>query len=173
MAEPVDAGGDNKKSWLARSFRELETYRYSLDLAQRLFELSKEFPAEERYGLTDQLRRSSRSVGAQIAEGWGKRRYVRSFVTKLVEADGEQMETQHWIAVAVRCGYIERGLGVELVRSCEELGRMIGGMIASAHTFCSPGENKDKTPRIVRERPAIYSVSVAVATTSESDDIEF
>lgn len=79
------------------SFRDLEVYKLCRQLAKEIFELSKKFPKEETYSLTDQIRRSSRSVGAQIAEAWGKRRYEKHFISKLTDAGGEQLETQHWI----------------------------------------------------------------------------
>jgi four helix bundle protein len=84
----------------ASNFRQLEVYRVSRNLCDELYSITKQFPREEMYSLTDQMRRSSRSVGAQIAEAWGKRRYVRHFISKLTDADGEQLETQHWIEVA-------------------------------------------------------------------------
>ena len=80
-----------------KSFRELEVYKLSRQLAKEIFEISKKFPKEEMYSLTDQVRRSSRSIGAQIAEAWAKRRYEKHFISKLTDADGEQQETQHWI----------------------------------------------------------------------------
>jgi len=81
----------------AESFRDLVVYKNARKLAKSIFELTKSFPKEEMYSLTDQVRRSSRSVGAQIAEAWAKRRYKKHFVSKLADADGEQQETQHWI----------------------------------------------------------------------------
>lgn len=80
---------------LANSFRDLEVYKLSREFSKEIFDLTKRFPPEERYSLTDQIRRSSRSVGAQIAEAWAKRRYEKHFVSKLTDADGEQQETQH------------------------------------------------------------------------------
>lgn len=80
-----------------KSFRELEVYRLARQLSKEIFEISKTFPKEEMYSLTDQVRRSSRSIGGQIAEAWGKRRYEKHFISKLTDADGEQLETQHWI----------------------------------------------------------------------------
>ena len=79
----------------ARCFRDLMVYQKAREVARRIFELTKVFPKEEIYSLTDQGRRASRSVGAQIAEAWGKRRYERHFVSKLTDADSEQLETQH------------------------------------------------------------------------------
>ena len=81
----------------AKSFRELEVYKLSRELAGEIFQISKSFPKEETYSLTDQIRRSSRSIGAQIAEAWAKRRYEKHFISKLTDADGEQQETQHWL----------------------------------------------------------------------------
>lgn len=78
-----------------KSFRDLEVYNLSRELAKNIFELSKKFPKEEMFSLTDQVRRSSRSIGAQIAEAWGKRKYERHFISKLTDSDAEQLETQH------------------------------------------------------------------------------
>jgi four helix bundle protein len=89
----------------ANSFRDLIVYRKSRGLSRSIFLLSKSFPAEEMFLLTDQIRRPSRSVGAQIAEAWAKRRYEKHFLSKLTDADGEQQETQHWIEVTRDCGY--------------------------------------------------------------------
>ena len=88
------------------NFRELDVYKLSKQLSKEVFDVSKKFPKEEMYSLTDQVRRSSRSVGAQIAEAWGKRKYEKHFVSKLTDSDGEQMETQHWIETALDCEYI-------------------------------------------------------------------
>jgi four helix bundle protein len=91
----------------ARSFRELLVYRQAFLVAKQIFGFSKLFPEEEKYALTSQIRRSSRSIGAQNTEGWAKRRYERHFTSKLTDADGEQLETQHWTRVAFSCGYLE------------------------------------------------------------------
>ena len=95
---------------------ELEVYKASVDLAMSLFECSKAFPVEERYSLTDQIRRSSRSVSAQISEAWRRRKYAGVFVNKLNEAEGEGAETQTWIEYAVKCGYLRRETGRDLHR---------------------------------------------------------
>ena len=95
----------------ARNFKELVAYQVGFDLSRRVFELSKAFPEEEKFSLTSQIRRSSRSIGAQIAKAWAKRKYERHFVSKLTDADGEQMETQHWVRTAFTCGYIDRANG--------------------------------------------------------------
>lgn len=92
----------------ANSFRDLEVYILSCELAKEIFQLSKKFPKEETYSLTDQVRRSSRSVGAQISEAWAKRRYEKHFISKLTDADGELQETQHWVKCAYDCNYIDK-----------------------------------------------------------------
>ena len=120
----------------ARSFNELVVYQKAAAIAENLFEYSKGFSADERYSLTDQIRRSSRSIGAQIAEVWGKRRYQRHFVSKLTDADAEQLETQHWISVAASCGYLEREVESELLGELAGIGRMLHSMITNAASFC-------------------------------------
>ena len=92
----------------ARGFRDLLVYRKGHEVAIRIFEISKNFPKEGMYSLTDQIRRASRSIGSQIAEAWGKRRYEKNFVSKLADADAGQMETQHWLDVANSCGYLAK-----------------------------------------------------------------
>ncbi len=88
------------------------------------------------YSLSDQIRRSSRSIGAQIAEAWAKRRYEKHFVSKLVDADGEQHETRHWIDTTADCGYLDQQQANALKAQCREIGRLLEGMIAKAHLFC-------------------------------------
>src|SRR5437773_9020083 len=118
-------------------FHELEVYQRQRTLAKEVFVLSKRFPKEEQYALTDQLRRASRSIGAQIAEAWAKRLYPRHFISKLTDADGEQMETQHWLIEASDCGYIDAANSKRLLALCEEIGRMLGSMMRKAETFSS------------------------------------
>jgi len=102
------------------------------------FQLSKTFPREEMYSLTDQLRRAARSVGAQIAEAWGKRRYEKHFVSKLTDADAEQMEAQHWVGEALDCGYLSPADADELNSGLQEIGRMLSSMIDKSDSFCGP-----------------------------------
>jgi four helix bundle protein len=90
----------------AESYKELSVYGKARALSLEIFHLTKSFPKVEIYSLTDQVRRSSRSIGAQIAEAWAKRRYEKHFISKLTDADGEQQETQHWIETATDCGYL-------------------------------------------------------------------
>lgn len=103
----------NKKT-LIRHHHELEVYRMAFELAMRIFELSKYFPKEERYSLTDQIRRSSRSVCANLSEAWRRRRYKRAFMSRLNDAEAEAAETQTWIQFSVKCGYLQREVGEEI-----------------------------------------------------------
>jgi len=120
----------------ARTFSELEVYRRASKVAQQIFELTKAFPREETFALTDQLRRSSRSIGAQISEAWAKRRYRRSFVSKLTDAIAEELETQHWVQVARNCGYLAEQQSTGLIAALDEIGSMLHSMIEKAHLFC-------------------------------------
>src|SRR6478736_9661971 len=112
-----------------KSFRDLEVYKLARKTSKEIFELSKRFPKEEMYSLTDQIRRSSRSVGAQIAEAWAKRKYEKHFVSKLTDADGEQLETQHWIETSLDCKYISAEMAQELLKECKSIGKMLCSMI--------------------------------------------
>ncbi|HLF24696.1 MAG TPA: four helix bundle protein [Anaerolineae bacterium] len=120
----------------ARSFRDLLVYRKARELAREIFRLTAEFPKDEMFSLTSQIRRSSRAIGANIAEAWAKRRYAKHFISKLSDADGEQYETQHWIDTAIDCGYWTVETGAAFTRTCEEIGRLLGGMTAKASLFC-------------------------------------
>jgi four helix bundle protein len=137
----------------ARCFRDLIVYQKARKVAQRIFELSRSFPKEETYSLTDQGRRSSRSIGAQIAEAWGKRRYERHFVSKLTDADSEQLETQHWLETAFDCSYISEEQRDSVCSELQEIGRMLDSMIQKAESFCNP----DKS--MIRENPVEYFVA--------------
>jgi four helix bundle protein len=126
----------------ADNFWELLAYQKAQQASRFVFELSKSFPKEEMYALTDQIRRSSRSVGAQIAEAWGKRRYERHFVSKLTDADAEQLETQHWITTAHDCGYIAAEQRDRVLGLLAEVGRMLNSMIAKAEQWCGQGKRQ-------------------------------
>jgi four helix bundle protein len=121
---------------LASNFTDLEVYQRARIVAGALFERTKSFPRAEMYALTDQLRRSSRGIGAQIAEAWGKRLYPRHFLSKLTDADAEQRETQHWIAVAVDCGYLDTKEAADYLEDLGVIGRMLGSMMEKARLFC-------------------------------------
>lgn len=97
-----------------KSHEDLEAYQMAFDAAMKIFELSKKFPMEERYSLTDQIRRSSRSVCANLAEAWRKRRYEAAFVAKLNDSEAEAAETQTWLKFAVKCNYLDVETGREI-----------------------------------------------------------
>jgi four helix bundle protein len=133
---------------LAQAFCDLNVYKRSLTFAMDVFSLSRGFPREEMFSLTDQIRRSTRAIGAAIAEAWAKRRYVAHFISKLTDADAEQFETQHWILVAFNCSYIDAATRDRLLATCQSIGRMLHAMIASADTFChaTPTHRHTDTP---------------------------
>jgi len=120
---------------MVQGFRDLKVYQLAYKLAMEIFRESKAFPRDERYSLTDQMRRSSRSTTANIAEGYRKRRYRNMFLSKLADADGEATETQVWLDFARDCGYLSRERYQELASGYEELGRMLGGMLAHPEKF--------------------------------------
>lgn len=129
-----------------KSFRDLEVYKLSREVSKEIFKLTKIFPKEELYSLTDQIRRSSRSVGAQIAEAWGKRRYEMHFISKLTDADAEQLETQHWLEISEESHYIDSDTRDNLLKKCELIGKMIQNMINKSSSFCRPLSIIPKTP---------------------------
>ncbi len=118
------------------SFRDLEVYRLGLQEAKRVFVITKEFPREELYSLTDQIRRSSRAVNALLAEAWARRRYVAAFVNKVNESLGEAMETQAWLDHALACDYIDAKRHAELDKGWQRVGAMLNRVIQKAETFC-------------------------------------
>lgn len=115
--------------------RDLKVYQLAYKLAMEIFSESKSFPKDERYSLTDQIRRSSRSVPANIAEGFRKRQYPNMFISKLADADGESTETQVWLDFARDCGYLSPERQAELTKGYAEVGKMLGGMISSPEKF--------------------------------------
>ena len=116
-------------------FTELTIYRKARVLAAKIFILSRHWPREERYSLTDQIRRAARSVGANLAESWGKRRYEAHFVSKLTDADGENHEIEHWLITAFEDGYLSRRDFEDLREQKREVGRMLGAMIQNPTSF--------------------------------------
>jgi len=138
----------------ADRFFDLVVYQYARELQRSIFKLSVGFPAEEKYSLTDQIRRSSRSIGGQIAESWAKRDYVKHFISKLSDADGEQLETQHWITTAVDCGYLDSGAGSEVFQLCLRIGRMLGRMKEKADQFCPNESSRIREPDAVFFSPS-------------------
>lgn len=121
-----------------QGFRDLRVYQLSYELAMQVFRETKGFPIEERYELTNQIRRSTRGICANIAEGFRKRQYVAMFSSKLADADGEVAETQVWLDFARDCGYISNERHAELLAAYEEVGRMIGGMLSAPSRFSPP-----------------------------------
>ena len=117
-------------------FKDLIVYRKAFELSVKIFHLTKSFPKEELYSLTDQIRRSSRSVGSNIAESWPKRRYVRSFVAKLIDSQSEACETTHWLDESVILKYITEGEHQELIDLNLEIQKMLESMIHSPEKFC-------------------------------------
>jgi len=118
------------------SFRDLDVYQLGLREAKRVFLITKEFPREERYSLTDQIRRSSRAVNAMLAEAWARRRYMAAFVNKVNESLGEAMETQAWLDHALACDYIDARQHADLDKAWQRVGAMLNKMIQKADTFC-------------------------------------
>ncbi|MFQ5859229.1 MAG: four helix bundle protein [Anaerolineae bacterium] len=116
-----------------QSHKELDVYQLAFEAAMRVFEVSKGFPREEMYALTDQMRRSSRSVCENIAEAWRKRRYEAAFVSKLNDAEAEAAETQTWLDFAVECDYLPRGTGQELQQTYDYIiGKLVDKILKPA-----------------------------------------
>jgi len=115
---------------------ELWAYTKAVDLAMEIFEISKRFPKEELYSLTDQLRRCSRSVCANLAEAYRRRAYPRHFLSKLADSDAENSETEVWLKFAFKCGYITSPEYKSLVSKNEEIGRLIGDIIKNPEKYC-------------------------------------
>ena len=120
---------------LVKSHRDLGVYRRAFTASMEIFELSRRFPREEAYSLTDQIRRSSRSVCANLAEAWRKRRYPAAFQSKLSDSDAEAGETQVWLEFAVRSGYLPREEGRKLYRAYDGILTTLVGMINHPETW--------------------------------------
>ena len=118
-----------------QGYRDLKVYQLAYRLAMNIYQESKSFPNEERYSLTDQIRRSSRSVVTNIAEGFRKRRYPNMFISKMADSDSEVAETQVWLDFALDCGYLSKVKYNELMSGYQEVGKMLGSMIATPEKF--------------------------------------
>ena len=118
-----------------RSAKELKVYQMAYALAMEIFRLSKAWPADEKYSLTDQVRRSSRGVCANLREAWAKRRYEAHFVSKLTDADGGNAETDTWLDFARDCGYLSKAEHTRLTADCREVGAMLGGILGNPTPF--------------------------------------
>lgn len=116
-------------------FRELIAYQKAFELSMEIFQLSKSFPTEEKYSLTDQIRRSSRSTCANIAEAYRKRRYINHFISKLTDSDAENSETNVWLEFALKCGYLPYDYYQALNEKTIEIGRIINYMINNPQKF--------------------------------------
>jgi four helix bundle protein len=115
--------------------RDLKVFQAAYSLAMDVFRLTQTFPKEERYSLTDQVRRSSRSIAANIAEGFRKRQYRNMFLSKLADADAEVAETQVWLDFAKDCGYLPQDQNLKLIKKYEEVGKMLGRMMQIPEKF--------------------------------------
>jgi four helix bundle protein len=129
--------GRKKMTERIKSVRDLVVYRKAFDAAMEIFEMSKTFPREEMYSLTDQIRRSSRSVCSNIAEAWRKRRYRAVFVNKLSDSGQEAAETQTWLEFSLACNYMDKRVYEKLFNQYEEIFAMLHGMTEKADRFCS------------------------------------
>ena len=119
------------------SFKDLIVYQKAYKLAMEIFELSKGFPKEEKYSLTDQIRRSSRSVTTCIAEAWARRRYEKSFVSKLTDSLGEEFETETWLDYSFDCKYINEEVHSRLLQDYDDVRKMLISMINNQDKWCS------------------------------------
>jgi four helix bundle protein len=132
--------------------QDLDVYRRAFDAAMAIFQQSKTFPKEEQYALTDQIRRSSRSVCANLAEGWRRRRYEQAFINKLSIAEGEAAETQVWLEFAVECGYCQR-------EAARELYKIYAGIIATIVGRINHADTWIITETRLRESPELYTIN--------------
>ena len=148
---------------LVQSFKELRVYSLGFEAAMRIFEISKHWPKDERYSLTDQIRRSSRSVCGNIAEAWRKRLYVPHFVSKLSDASAEAAETQVWLEFAHKCGYLDTPILAELERAYNQLGGGLVKMMSEAETWCGPAG--------LREESGNYDTSAATDASLDSGPV--
>ena len=127
---------------MIQSHEELEVYKMAFEAAMRIFELSKTFPREEVFSLTDQMRRSSRAVCSNIAEAWRKRRYEAAFVSKLNDAEAEAAETQTWLQFAVECGYLSAEVGQELRQTYDHITGKLVNMIVNPYPWLMLRSNR-------------------------------
>jgi four helix bundle protein len=118
------------------SFKDLIVYKKAYKLAMEIFELSKEFPKEEKYALTDQIRRSSRSVTSCIAESWAKRRYEKAFINKLTDSLGEENETEVWLDYSVDCDYVKKEAHDRIIKEYDEVRKILISIINNPDKWC-------------------------------------
>ena len=130
--------GERKMNGRIKTHEDLEVYQVAFEAAMKIFELSKKFPVEERYSLTDQIRRSSRSVCANATEAWRKRRYEGAFLLKLNDAEAEAAETQTWIEFAVKCNYLDADIGRDLYGTYDRILGKLVTMISNPSPWLMP-----------------------------------
>jgi four helix bundle protein len=121
-------------------FKSLRVYEIGFALAMDIFEVSRRFPKEERYSLTDQIRRSSRSVCVNVAEAYRKRRYEKHFISKLTDSDAENAESQSWLEFAYACNYIDLDTKEKLIKKSQEVGKLLNFMINNPGRFGAGNE---------------------------------
>jgi four helix bundle protein len=131
---------------LVKHYKELRVHKQAFAAVSRIYTLSKHWPKEERYSLTDQIRRSSRSVCANIAEAWHKRRYPAHFISKLSDSDSEAAETEVWLDFALDCGYISQQVHNELYNTYENVIGGLVNMMANPDAWCGPSRLRDPSP---------------------------
>jgi len=119
-----------------KGYKDLKVYKLAYKLAMEIFQSTRSFPKEEKYSLTDQITRSSRSVTANLAEAWKKRRYSKMFISKVIDAAGEAGETEVWLNYSLDCGYITKDKYVYFVDGYDQVNRMLYGMIDKSDKFC-------------------------------------
>ena len=120
-----------------QGFRDLIVYQKSYKLAMEIFEITKSYPKEEKYSLVDQIKRSSRSIPSNIAEAWVKRKYPKSFVSKLLDSLAEEAETEVWIDMSKDCKYVKDQLHSSLLERYQEVAKMLNSMINTPEKFCN------------------------------------
>ena len=129
---------------MVKVHKDLIVYQKAFSAAMEIFHLSKKFPTEEKYSLTDQIRRSSRSVNANITEAWRKRRYEKSFINKLNDAEGEAAETQNWLDFAFACKYIDEEIYLDLYKKYDEVLAIIVSMTVNSEKWTFPPTKNSK-----------------------------
>ena len=122
-----------------KSAKDLDVYKMDYEQAMEIFKVSKTFPKEEKYSLTDQIRRSSRSVCSNLREAWAKRRYLAHFTSKLTDCDGENSETETWLDFAKDCRYLDEAVHNGMIQRNHRIGQMIGAIINNPNPFCKNG----------------------------------
>lgn len=141
----MQANSRSASADFVQNYTELKVYQMAFESAMKIYELSKKWPSEEKYSLTDQIRRSSRSVCSNIAEAWRKRRYPAHFVSKLSDADTEAAETEVWLDFALRCGCISEPDHTRLHDNYDHICRMLTKMMATPESWCKPVDQKSRT----------------------------